>query len=311
MNTSANLYAHCQERYSSGRTKWFPHGISDEEVARGRKFVQSFCTNQRTQERLSDLSQLFLSINTSRTADELIHGLVGQWLQAGLAPGTMETYWNIVKFYLPKAACKHTAKKAIQRYHAIADTKHALDVSFELAIRIVNTMIDKRWSLAASVAEIVLRTGLRVSDVGWLTAASFTFSRGFVTITVRITKNRQKRSDRTSATIPLWFGEFSMATRRFIASSQPGTLLFKNADVNAVNLVLKRSPCPKATSYSLRRAFIRRALEEVKYDVELAAKRYTLHHRAQTLLAHYVPEAEATTLGLVKNRIAAIKDNRK
>lgn len=299
-------YHVCRNKYWNKNTKWFPRALIGNDITVGRNFIRSYCTDQRARERLGALSDLFLEINTTFfSADELIEGLVGQWIAAGLAAGTMETYWNIVEFHLPRSTHRHQARKAIERFHALADTKHAPDLTFTEVMKLVENLLSTSVSPVVMVAELVLKTGLRVADITWLTPASFVFSRGHITITVRLAKNRQCRSDRRSVTIPLWFGNVSVLTRRFLASAQKGSFVFNQVTATKVNYALRQSIFKKATSYTLRRAFIRKALEVCEYDVEKAARDYTLHHRSKTLLAHYVPDAEARKLGLVSKTVAA------
>jgi hypothetical protein len=295
LNQTVADYLEAEKKYRNGNTKWFPHQTDENDVARGEAFIRDFCTDQRQVTRLATLGRLFMNINHHLPPDQQMLALVGQWLSCGLSAGTMETYWRIVTAGMDETPTMARLTKAIARHHALADISHAFDVSYAGCMRIVANMHRRPLKKIMSwiAAELILKLGMRCDDIRYLEPVQLSFKETTNKVTIKKAKNRTSRGDRTTFTVPCWFGSVSDLTKDFFKYCPPKSRPLMSITSACVNRVLKQSCEPRATTYTLRRAYIRKALEVCKQDVTLAAKLYTMHKRPQTLLAHYVPTVEA------------------
>lgn len=285
-------YYTIRKKYWNRNCAWFPHIGSSNDLAEYEKFIKLYGTNRRQVQRMNELSKLFLDLNQASSLEDCFKILLGQWLLAGLAPGTIDTYWRIATRGYEKLISVIEGTAAIHRYHAVADTKHAKDFSPLELHRILNS-IRELFPVQAAMLEIIMKTGLRCNDIRWLRADRIKFGKLRVHITVCVTKNRSVRGDKVTIAVPLWFGQISKRTEAMFKQADKNFYPFMYCKASWLNQALKKSCEPSATTYSFRRCFIRFALAAADFDPAVAAKSYTLHKRPETILAHYVPHLDS------------------
>jgi integrase len=240
----------------------------------------------------------FFKMNRLPITVENVTLLIGQ-MRRYLSPGTVKNYFGFIKPFLSdpsKAAITEyklglrSLGRAVDLAHADHETEHATDVSDDEVRRII-CMLPVGYSCASL---LIAAAGARVKDLTWLRAKQVTMTESGFEIIRFVSKGSRKRSDRAFVGVPYrvaWLRPESSIKEwwsRFPPTKRP----FKSLNVSVLNKAIRiAAGRTDISSYSLRRAFLRRVLQYVNFDFEKAMK-FTGHRSVRALKAHYDPRLD-------------------
>lgn len=270
-----------QHRRSWNRMLWKPQQLTDGDQEAADHILENLAPLDLTQARLESFRDTFIFINGFRSMEDAIPSLFHQLQCSRLALSSISKYiGKMLKGIVEGSNCRRV-RKAANLLASLEDTKTATSFPVPRCIEIYEELRTKD-ALAGAAMEMMPKTGLRYIDLTYLGECDVVFSRSLVTICVRFSKNRRARRDRIIARLPLWFGEISSSTQRRFTSGSG----FAGRSTQSILRSLQKV-CKEASTYSFRRAFMRRAIIESGFDFVLAARRFTLHKNPDTLRAYY------------------------
>lgn len=294
--------------------KWQPRAISAEDVQAGATLVRKYSDPESIasrRQRRDDFSSFCGYNRHISSAIQLLTGLLGQMSRSGLTPSTIAEYWHIMMPGLkhgrvpPVVNASGAAQDELSELHKVVELfnadcpgGHAVDATVGTLKKVIKETkflfltAKKETRLActgaAATLEMMLKTGLRAVDIARLWFPSLKIGEKEIHITLRWTKGIRKRVQQRPLNLPMWFGKISRKTIKrskiFVKKLHPKRVSVK------LNRMLKKTKFHAFSTYSFRRKFMHRSLEECNGDAAEAARRFTGHANPAMLLAHYYPD---------------------
>ena len=283
------------KKYQRGRSSlWTPQVLINEDRLGAEAFVKEYedSSNKRTRARVVENFHTFTSLNAISFI-EALPLFIGQCRRTGLMFSTIDTYFG----YFRSLSMTPTERREYGRMSKLVAHAHAEEEGRPETV----CDGDKAQLLALLTAVprdaepllfLLLATGGRLRDLCRLRRRQIVVKAKTLNISFRVTKNRRKRSLRSSVAIPhKWLTAPSKRVFLFFKNGNKDQRIFAHWNVAAANEMLSRL-CPMVNLPSLttrffRKCFLTRAFTECNGDLELVT-RYSLHLNKQTISAHYL-----------------------
>jgi|GEM_PF-6929749 len=295
---------------------WSPHSITESELLRGRQILARYgdAPNEKSRaKRRSDFRE-FYNLNSSLDTKTLMTGLLGQMSEV-LDASTVQNYFQIFGlvggkfpqgFVCDSSFDPFWFSSTIAKFHADNPGSHASDLTIDILKDIITRTSQTGYLAEAAALEVILKTGLRSIDLHRLRLDSLQIGAKALRFTLCWTKGIRRRQHRRHLRIPLWFGTLTKgaisSAKALITVWRQKTETLRSLGRRGESLACHLNRCVKKacgkkakassaerspTTYSFRRAFIRKALSKCGGDAVLCAAKYTAHRNPDILLAHY------------------------
>ena len=274
---------------------WNPRAATDADRLRGEALLKEWGMSKSSATRVIKDFGTFCDLSGLEKNGTAMVPWVGQMSEV-LQPGTLETYAMIVKKTLPRDPMAYQVVKCLQRQHADADTKHAVDMGDADLWQVVLALPEDIQPAGAVMClggfrGIALRFFRRNQVVAWHKSEDKQY---VLHVQVRVDKNANKRVHRAELSIPRSWGIPTLPSVVYeyllgVPGNQ-GERLFRGMTNARMNNALAKATqslgLPTITSTSFRRAFMNRVFRECEGD-EARIATYTLHHSKYVTRAHY------------------------
>jgi hypothetical protein len=224
---------------------------------------------------------------------------IGGAIRDGIAPGTLDTYFNYLLPMLRRSTTPDNlplllhCRAIVAALHADADTGGATPATVDVCCQAIAACQEAKLRLTLN---LLTMTGLRLKDLRRLRRRQIRISAKRVDVQVRLSKNRRRRCLRRVLTIEDWQDKLQM-------NMDPRLLEILNEQSEEVSPRLNLSPLRDVnkhlrlfgcTSYSLRKFFINSMIRhfstvkngQLKTDWNSVLE-MTLHTKIDIVRAHY------------------------
>lgn len=269
--------------------KWTPKKVGCEDVEEAEGFTKEYMNSISQELRVQQDFILFRELNPDiTTVSGILLMWVGSMRRAGMMWSSMDTYLNFLKsgglLKTSMADDRYSVSriiKAVKIAHADAECKQAADIDLATALKIIDQCPEE---LKCAVW-LMLLTGARNADLRRVRRTQLHARGKRMIVQFRVMKNRRVRSRRVNLVledVKLWTGICATPFHK-ILSAIPENEKVVQTTVHQLNRYLQQFG---ATSYSLRRHYIRRVIHVCERDFE-RVKTKTLHLDADVVRAHY------------------------
>lgn len=283
------------KKYQRGRRSlWTPEVLVNEDRLSADAFVREYedSSNKRTRFRVLENFHTFTRLNTI-SFSEALPLFIGQCRRKGLMFSTIDTYFGYLRA-LPMTPTERRVYGRMSKLvaHAHADEEGRSEVVCEGDKAQLLSLLTAVPRDAEALLFLLLTTGGRLRDLSRLRRRQIVVKARALHVSFRVTKNRRKRSLRSSIAIPhKWLTAPSKRVFLFFKNGNKDQKIFANWNVAAANEMLSRLCAmvnlPRLTTRFFRKCFLTRAFAECNGDLELVT-RYSLHLNKQTISAHYL-----------------------
>lgn len=259
--------------------------------------MRDFGSRTSTQERVHADYLTFCRVNGVDPDDASSLQLCAGQMRRVLAAGSVAGYVRLICKRIRRTPDTLRVARAAARAHADADTKHAADRSRE-EITTVLTSLPMRLLKERDVALAVYMmaaTGLRFRDVSWLRLKRVSYvtkgGKHWWRVTIALSKTSKRRSQRRTVLFPVWHhhlpDELQKHLERITAERVRLDVPYNEVMQALASAGNNLGGEGKVTTYTLRRAFFFDALDRCGGDLEMTAKRFSLHADSTMLEAFY------------------------
>jgi len=272
------------------KPKWTPHALTQADINRGKAILDEWGVSHDNRDRIRTHYETMCHLSGMEFKNPLAAiGFLGQMVNAGLGPGTCDTYVGYVhsKYWMQNVL------KAASARHADHEGKHAPDIADDILWKYVVGARDK-WQ---PILWVMFVGGLRPRAIRFLRRRRIgmptNWAQDDLEFSVMIDKTRRRRALRAILTLPAkWKWRLappSKTAEKFLREGDQDVRLFEGVKATDINRELTRLSksldLPRPTTYSFRRAYINRIYPLVRNKTELTEK--TLHFEVSTVEAFY------------------------
>jgi len=293
------LFDTLPERKRGREPKWIPLVLSENDRVRASTLMAEYAAGTSADESVWARYARFCQANAlERNSAKSLELCVGQ-MSGHLAPGTVANYVRTIC----KKITRTPASLRVARAHADADTTHAADRNRDQIEELLQTILAAGDLDTALTAYLLATTGVRSKDGRWLRCCQVTLvtakrradTAQYWRLQMRITKTVKRRAQRKTLLFPIWHHQIPTSVAEHLEqlrSTEPRRRIgVPHAALRAAILRADRTSSEHtkpASSYTLRRAFFAAAFEKCNGDVDLVAKRFSLHQDGSMLEAFYI-----------------------
>ena len=273
---------------------WIPKAFTTADFDRGKELLAQWGRNTSAKQRVLSGYELACALGGHLPTDpKSAVALLGQFDNAGLGPGSAQTYMTFVRSKYRGAAVEPLYAAEVR--YADFENGHAPDVEDECLWRYVELAQGRLQSLLYLLYVAGFRTKaskyFERSRI-WIQQLAKWREREFcLEVVVTVDKNRRRRAHRTTLRLPsVW--DIKQPPLTVIEDLQEGfedEKLFAGMTATKVNSYLKSLAAlhglPRTTTYSFRRGYLNRVAQLVSNKKELTG--YSLHFAETTVEAFY------------------------
>lgn len=273
-------------RRTRGRPlKWRPTPLSASDRTKASEYIKRYGSDTKTKRRVLRQFEDFILMN-HLSREEALPLVLGQMINQGLGRGAAKNYL----LWMAK-----TAKRNSDTWEAVsAATRGYADVRLRQArsmdLSLLNRLLDSLPERHKLIGEFMAITGLRHKDATRLRrhqVSSICTNKGAQALRLFVTcaKNIVERDQARCITIPCWFRTPSEDLISHLSTGDSEELLFEDAYASFQGWLRENFD---ASTYSLRRHFMNVVFDVTKGDLEIAARKYTMHRNPNMLAAFYL-----------------------